>query len=181
LGIILILCLATLAACRFLPSRGGGLSYNKTTTIEAWTVKQPDEPKGAATLVVRTDKGSGTTGDADVEDQGLAQLSFMPWLGAFLVLGGIAVFVLGKWIPFLRLVPAATIIATGAAFIAAPVLIDRYIWIVVVGGLAAAAFDIWSWLRARKASNAAAEPQPVPSPGAADNPPPNPINAGASP
>lgn len=116
------------------------------------TPPKPVEP-GTATI---GDRGSAaSTGRQDAPDQAIAQLQWMPWIGAAMVAVGVLSIVGRAWLPFLSVLPLGAswaIVAFGAGLIALPTLLDRYAaWLMfaVLGGGAVAIawavglFDNW--------------------------------------
>lgn len=91
-------------------------------------VQQPDDPDESAAINWTDTGGSMTTGKSSKLDQALAQLSFLPWLGAALCLLGVLGFVASFKYPVVPKYAGPAVAALGLLFI----IIPTYSWAIAI-------------------------------------------------
>lgn len=84
-----------------------------------------------------------TTGAAQPSDQALAQLGWLPHAGIGLCVLGVLLIVAKAWVPLLPLELGAGVLILGIGIIALPMLLDRYLWLLLLAGIGFFAFNVW--------------------------------------
>ena len=129
LAIVLLLCL--FAGC----AQTGGIFFNPFTG--EWTVRNPANAEGGANLTVSADGAVSASVSGERAENTVAKaLWFLPWLGAALMILGLATLVLRAWLPTMPLTASLAAMGLGAAFTFLPTIIQEAWWL-VAGGLVA--------------------------------------------
>jgi hypothetical protein len=117
--------------------------YNKDGTLKSYrsvTVSSPDSPVKPALFEGNPkEKWSANTGNQQEQDfimQGVT--SRATWAGIALIVIGVGLVVASFYFPALSWNKGAIVAGAGAALLWFPVLIDRYTWLLVIGGAVAA-------------------------------------------
>jgi len=74
-----------------------------------------------------------SSGSGQPRDNALSSLSSLPMVGVGLMVVGIGLLIAKTWFPIIPMEAGFGLAALGAALIAAPVLIDRYAWLLALG------------------------------------------------
>jgi hypothetical protein len=84
-----------------------------------------------------------STGASQPMDQALAQLTWLPAVGVGLCVVGVLLIVAKAWVPLLPLELGVGLLLLGVAVIALPMLLDRYLWILILVGIFFFAVNVW--------------------------------------
>jgi hypothetical protein len=102
------------------------------------TVHQPRGADVPATVVTATSNAGMrtniSTGAVPSIDQALTQLQYLPYIGIGICVLGLGLLAVKKWIPDFPLIVVVLAEGLGMGLIAAPTLIDRYVWVMVAWG-----------------------------------------------
>jgi hypothetical protein len=121
-------------------------------TIQTTEVKQPAGAIAPASLTMGMDHAatqpaslSASTGAGQPLDQALAQLSHLPTIGIGLCVIGVLLIVAKAWFPLLPLELGIGLMLLGGAIIMLPMLLDRYMWVLVIAlvGVGLYSWNVW--------------------------------------
>ena len=95
-------------------------------------------PQSSQRLSIRA-----STGAQQANDQALAQLTWLPAVGVGLCVLGVLLIVAKAWVPLLPLELGVGLLLLGVAVIALPMLLDRYLWLLILAGIFFFAINVW--------------------------------------